>query len=75
MAKHSSFLAWEIPWIEELGWLQFVGSQSEHTQKEMTQMKESKSRSVMSASLRPHELYNPWNSPGQNTGVGSLSLL
>ena len=23
----------------------------------------------------PHGLYNPWNSPGQNTGVGSLSLL
>ena len=22
-----------------------------------------------------HELYNPWDSPGQNTGVGSLSLL
>ena len=21
------------------------------------------------------ELYSPWNSPGQNTGVGSLSLL
>ena len=26
-------------------------------------------------SLRPHGLYSPWNSPGQNTGVGSLSLL
>ena len=25
--------------------------------------------------LRPHGLYNPWNSPGQNTGVGSLYLL
>ena len=25
--------------------------------------------------LRPHGLYCPWNSPGQNTGVGSLSLL
>ena len=24
---------------------------------------------------RPHELYSPWNCPGQNTGVGSLSLL
>ena len=31
--------------------------------------------SVVSNSLRPHELYSPWNSPGQNTGVGSLSLL
>ena len=26
-------------------------------------------------SLRSHGLYSPWNSPGQNTGVGSLSLL
>ena len=25
--------------------------------------------------LRPHGLYSPWNSPGQNIGVGSLSLL
>ena len=25
--------------------------------------------------LWPHGLYNPWNSPRQNTGVGSLSLL
>ena len=23
----------------------------------------------------PHRLYSPWNSPGQDTGVGSLSLL
>ena len=23
----------------------------------------------------PHGVYSPWNSPGQNTGVGSLSLL
>ena len=29
----------------------------------------------MSDSLQPHELYSPQNSPGQNTGVGSLSLL
>ena len=36
---------------------------------------ESESRSVVSDSLRPHGLYSPWNSPGQNTGVGSLSLL
>ena len=29
----------------------------------------------MSDSLRPHGLYSPWNSPGQNTGVGRLFLL
>ena len=31
--------------------------------------------SVMSDSLQPHGLYSPWSSRGQNTGVGSLSLL
>ena len=36
---------------------------------------ESESRSVISDSLRPHGLYSPWNSPGQNIEVGSLSLL
>ena len=29
----------------------------------------------MSDSLWPHGLYSPWNSLGQNTAVGSLSLL
>ena len=36
---------------------------------------ESESCSVMSDSLGPHRLYSPWYSPGQNTGMGSLSLL
>ena len=41
----------------------------------LPQSEESESCSVVSDSLRPHGLYSPWNSPGQNTGVGSLSLL
>ena len=36
---------------------------------------ESESHSVLSDSFWYHELYIPWNSPGQNTGVGILSLL
>ena len=36
---------------------------------------ESESHSVMPNTLGPHGLYSPWNSSGQNTGVGSLSLL
>ena len=36
---------------------------------------ENESRSVVSDSLRPHGLHSPRNSPGQNAGVGSLSLL
>ena len=39
------------------------------------QVKWSESHSVMSDSLRPHGLHSPWNSPDQNTGVGSCSLL
>ena len=31
---------------------------------------ERESHSVMSNSLQPRGLYSPWNSPGQNTGVG-----
>ena len=54
------FLLWQHRFI--LGLLQSVESESE-------------SCSVVSNSLQPHGLYSPWNSPGQNTGVGSLSLL
>ena len=36
---------------------------------------ENESCLVVSNSWWPHGLYSPWNSPGQNNGVGSLSLL
>ena len=36
---------------------------------------ESESCSVVSDSLQPHGLYSPWNSPCENTVVGSRSLL
>ena len=35
----------------------------------------SESCSVLSDSLQTNGLHSPWNSPGQNTGAGSLSLL
>ena len=35
----------------------------------------SESGSVMSESSQPHGLYSPRNSLGQNTGIGTLSLL
>ena len=41
----------------------------------LIQCSESESRSVACDSLRPHGLYSPWNSPGQNTKVSSLSFL
>ena len=40
-----------------------------------SEVKWSESHSVVSDSLRPHGLYSLWNSLGQNTGMGSLSLL
>ena len=41
----------------------------------ISSMKWSESHLVVSNSLGPQGLYSPWNSLGQNTGVGSLSLL
>ena len=38
-------------------------------------LSESEIRSVVPNSFQPHGLYSPWNSPGQNTGVDSCSLL
>ena len=61
---HSSNLAWRIPGTKEPSGLQSVKVKSE-----------SESHSVVSDSLRPVGLYSSWNSSGQNTGVGSLSLL
>ena len=40
----------------------------------ISSMKWSESHSVVSNSLGHNGLYSPWNSLGQNTGVGSLSL-
>ena len=44
-------------------------------QKSSMKESESESHSVVSDSLGPYGLYSPWNSPGQNIGVGSCSLL
>ena len=49
-------------------------TQRPQTQKQ-SKVKWSESRSVISDSLQPHELYSPWYSPGKNTAEGSLSLL
>ena len=83
MATHASILAWRIPGTPEPGGLPSVGSHRVgHDWSDLAaaanievSRKESESRSVMSDYLQPHGLYSPWNSPGQNTGVGSLSLL
>ena len=42
---------------------------------EPPEVKWNESHPAVSNSLQPHGLHSPWNSPGQNTGLGSLSLL
>ena len=65
---------------ESQGWWSLVGAiygvtQSWTRLKCCSSSSSSKSHSVVSNSLWPHKLYGPWNSQGQNTGVGSLSFL
>ena len=62
-------LGWEDP-LEEMPLKEQIFVESFY----ILLFKESESHSVVSNSLRPHGLYSPWNSLGQNTGVGSLSL-
>ena len=57
--------------------LQANGSQKKVSVINTIRQSKSERRSVASDSLWPHRLYvySPWNSPGQNIGVGSLFLL
>ena len=50
--------------------IKFTSSMTSH----MISESESESHSVVSNSLQTRGLYTPWNSPAQNTVVGSLSL-
>ena len=63
-------------WVQEykMNYLIVLGHH-QGKKKNLRQSLESESRSVVSDSLQPRGLYSPWNSPGQNTGMGSLSLL
>ena len=78
MQPPPSVLAWRIPRTEEPGGLKRLSSSSSIAPWEalpLLLVKWSESGSVVSNSLQPHGLYSPWNSPGQNTGVGNLSFL
>ena len=83
-------LAWRIPGMGEPGGLPSIGSHRVRhnwsdlaaAAKTLTESAtiwksktESESPSAVSDSLQPHGLHSPWNSPGQNTKVGSHSLL
>ena len=72
MATQSSILAWSIPGTGEPGGLPSMGSH--RVGHDWSDLAEYGKAGVMSDSLWPHRLCSPWNSPGQNTGVGSHSL-
>ena len=53
----------------------YISKLSVFSKREKNKKVKMKGCSVMSNSVGSHGLYCPWNSPGQNTGVGSGSLL
>ena len=79
MATHSSVLAWRIPGTEEPGGLLSMGSQRvRHNWSDLA----AAAACINSYFLRKWKSLSrvrlcvtPWNSPGQNTEVGSYSLL
>ena len=77
MAKKVTDNSWTIHRSEKCGGKKHQISIDKWIIKVMYSYSESASEihSVLSDSLQPHGIYSPWNSPGQNAGVGSLSLL
>ena len=75
MAAHSSVLAWRIPWPEEPGGLQSMGSQELDVCVYACSVPSVVSNSVQLYGLQPARLLSPWDSPGKNTGMGCQALL
>ena len=59
---------------ESAGWWTGQGTQTWKAQDGTWPCRPSEVSSVVSNSLQPHGLDSPWHSPGQNTGMGGLSL-
>ena len=72
---------WRFKFVESHLWIKETGQQGKRWRiKDIScsyilAENEGEDHSVMSDSLRPHGSYSLWNSPGQNTGVGSHSIL
>ena len=71
---HANILAWRIPWTEEPGRLQSMGSLHIAA---ATAAKSLQSCPILCDPHRwqPTRLLCPWDSPGKNTGVGCHFLL
>ena len=67
------YLKWSPLTLDELIYLRFRRSKYNIIQlnKKGPHRWSCESHSVVSDYLRPHGLYSPWHSPGQNTAVGS----
>ena len=70
-----NLITWPKGYKGMLFWLQFDQREQSLAWKFVITQNWSESHAVMSNSLRPDGLCSPWNSPDQNTGVGSPSLL
>ena len=76
MVTQSSILAWRIPMDRGAWWATVHGVTKSWTERLSTYRIRSEVKVTQSCpTLRPHALYHPWNSPGQNIEVGGLSLL
>ena len=68
-----------FPWCNSIAWHPWTALERNYIESNKilyaSMKNESESYSVVSNSLQPHGLYSPWNSPGQNTGVGCHALL
>ena len=63
------------PGLLHCRWILYCLNHQGRLHQDHERQSEMESHSVVSDSLQSHGLYSPRNSPGQNTGVGSLSLL
>ena len=68
-----------FPWCNSIAWHPWTALERNYIESNKilyaSMKNESERYSVASNSLQPHGLYSPWNSPGQNTGVGCHALL
>ena len=73
---HVVCMVWTVtPELTEVVVQRILGVSESQSNECWKAWKWSESCPAVSNSLWPHGLYSPWSSPGQNTGVGSLSLL